>query len=398
MTWSSIPNGGGGGAPGSPASVLGANTLLVAQSSNATDNRSGLDKYDHARPFLTIQAALDAAVDSDSVHILRGTYVEDITTDKGAVGTPLKVRSEGATIDGFWRTSSGGVIELKDVKVHPETVSSNYAVRVDGGGTMSLTGCNVVNVKDSGEGHTSSTVALWQNNGAIIFLDGCNISATSIGVGTGIEKVTAVLHQGAGTISARNTQFFVQTTSLLLDAACVWMDDVDGGLTDFIGCLWDTLVLSMPAGSREFALIRCEGTTDRIVRISGGEWRHTALSNTGTANFMIAHVPSGTAEVNVHSLLVADAFGGFDGVMYSASADVAGAIVKLIDVLFGSFATFPDPFTGGAALGDVIKNAWNSAGDLCLGAPGAAIQMTDALGTKTEDITLTNGGGSLTFT
>lgn len=57
--------------------------VYVSKGSNASNTRTGLSKYDPTRPFATISAAISGAASGDVVHVLPGTYDENLTLVTG---------------------------------------------------------------------------------------------------------------------------------------------------------------------------------------------------------------------------------------------------------------------------------------------------------------------------
>jgi len=83
------------------------NNLFVATS--GTDNRTGLSVYDANLPFLTLQAAHDAASEGDTIFVMAGTYAGGLITTKS-----IKIHLyAGALSNGTVSNSvSGKVVEL----------------------------------------------------------------------------------------------------------------------------------------------------------------------------------------------------------------------------------------------------------------------------------------------
>ncbi len=52
--------------------------ILVSKADKATDNRTGLSKYDNTYPFATIQAAITAWASGDCIIVQPGTYAENL--------------------------------------------------------------------------------------------------------------------------------------------------------------------------------------------------------------------------------------------------------------------------------------------------------------------------------
>lgn len=100
------------------AQVAGANVIYVSKEAAATDDRTGLSKYDYVKPFATIQAAIDAAVSGDVIQVSSGVFSRFVCKD----GVDL-ICSPGTIVEGPTRFES-----LDDVQAPltvPDGVSAN---------------------------------------------------------------------------------------------------------------------------------------------------------------------------------------------------------------------------------------------------------------------------------
>lgn len=395
MGWFRIPNGGGGGSPGgAPLTILGAKTILIAQSSNATDDRTGLDKYDHARPFLTGAGAAAVAAAGDTLHFRSGKYTGDWSLAGGTVSDPIGIQGDAAVIIDGKVTITSGNVTIDDVRIQPSTVEKAEVLEIGASASVTATGVTVSQTRTTGVGDTA---AVKISAGGGVFAFSCDLNATNTGAGTGTDRTAAVFIDGDGSFTALASKLLTSVSVFNQDAACVWLKDTTAGAIQLDNCLMDTLAIVQSA-AHQHAVLRGEGTASVEPAINGGTWRYGDFFS-APSNMMLVYAPTSTIKPVLANVVAqkASATAG-SGTLYTAGAEFAGCDVTLLNVSFADVAVFPSRFPITTDAGSVVKTGWNSAGDLCLGAAGAKIQMTDAPGTTTSAVTLTTGGGSLTVT
>lgn len=162
--------------PAQPVAILSGRTIWVdGSSTQATDTRTGLSKYDRARPFATIDAALAAATAGDQVQVLAGGYFPAATlvipADVSLVGAGLErvyifapSNTDVVTVEVGERASLSGVtVGVKDdasaagVVVDVATFAAVAAVNVEGningnGQGVRTDGAGQVTISDLSQG------------------------------------------------------------------------------------------------------------------------------------------------------------------------------------------------------------------------------------------------------
>ena len=163
-------------------------TILVDNTHpSATDNRTGLSKYNQSFPFLTIQAGLNAWSTGDTVKVINGQYGGNCTL--GPYNGHLRMIYENAT----HQVSSGTALSL-------------YAK--DGGGLqMFMRGSYIYGGGNAGDVANTPAVRLNSEGSATILLEGDNLSAIQGFDGAGVMAQT-VSNIDVRKMTIRSTNYY----------------------------------------------------------------------------------------------------------------------------------------------------------------------------------------------
>lgn len=191
--------------------------------------------------YSTITAAINAAVAGDSIHIYKGTYVEDLTLPIGipliGIGSVLDVIIQGEII------VTGGDCTIDNVVINHITATDNQlGLRITGGGNLSFRRL-LINVIYSGEIGTTGVkiegashmrgaelqiimTGTTSNNGIkeIIAIDAPNVASVDTSISNNVfiqfnspdinDNLIGFKHGGAGAVHDSNVLFEYFTTNI----------------------------------------------------------------------------------------------------------------------------------------------------------------------------------------
>ena len=109
------------------AVALGQTTGMAAVLCVDDDNQTGVEDGSPLRPFSTVQAAIQAAADSDEIRVAAGTYAENVVVDTLAV-TLIGGFSGGAPAG--YAGNQPGDFSIRDPTVHVTTLQGDGTVAV----------------------------------------------------------------------------------------------------------------------------------------------------------------------------------------------------------------------------------------------------------------------------
>lgn len=352
----------------------------------------------------TITSAINAAVMGDSIHIYKGTYVENLTLPIGipliGIGSVLDVVIQGEIL------VSGGDCTIDNIVIsHITSIENQLALRVTGGGNLSYRRLlvNVIYTGDIGttgikvEGTSHMRGAELQvlmtgttsNNGIknIIAIDAPNITSVDTSINNNVfiqfnspdinDNFIGFKHGGAGAVHDSNVLFEYSITNVNYSGNMIGFEFDDDTTIKTFG---DVTVRCNDAGSGNLICVK--------VNANSGSFQMTNLNayydGSGTAK--IATVAAGA------TLIVGSGAGlGFTDIYTGAGAANIRMLIDGVDQITvdlnvdGDITTANGSFSGKLAI-DPISSSTSKLNI------GNSTIFADS--TATSSILLTNQGGS----
>lgn len=224
------------------AQVAGANVIYVSKEAAATDDRTGLSKYDYVKPFATVKAAVASANNGDTIFIGAGSFLEDpkivITKNLNFIGcgasktslTAVATASAGADFR-FFSIEAPVAVQFSELTIAMDESEDTSSHATDvivtdasaGAATITLTNCNGRGLID--------IIRLW-SNGSLCIINNCDFQC-------GWDSLTiAPDGYGKGTAYVYNSRFYASGLYTLVSRNIL----VDNGSAKFFGCSFVTSV------------------------------------------------------------------------------------------------------------------------------------------------------------
>lgn len=252
--------------------------IKIAPTTNATtitvDDSGGADYY-------TIQEAIDAASDGDTVYVYSGIYNENVIVDKtinltgtgktstiidgGGSGDVLRVTSDGVDISGFKITGSGSSNEEAGIKLinvqncsishNNLTLNGRYGVRLDNSDNNSIAN-NYISFNDyKGVNILSSDKNTISNNQISNHRYGISLQSS-----TESNIISNTMVENSITFSANRVEHWnshtIDTSNTVSGKPIYYWKDRDGG--------------TVPSGAGQVILAKCTNVTVENQELTNG--------------------------------------------------------------------------------------------------------------------------------